>query len=335
MSLPAAPTPFVLDQGALSADQAEALLDVAAFARADVAVVEVTGPSAVPCIQGLLTNDVEGAGEGAFLYGAVLTAKGMIVCDMWALPHAGAVTLVAPAWGQPALEQVLRRSLPPRLARPTDRSDALEVYRVVGPRALAVAQAAALPLPEPGRTAVTRLDGAAIVVARPGAAGPFALQVQVDPARAPHLVERLEHAGAVRGDAAGLELARILAGWPRLGAEIDQKTLPQEVRFDEIEGVSYTKGCYTGQETVARLHFRGHPNRGLAGLSWLGRPDVHQPTVMQDDQDRGWVTSIAWLDPTAHYVGLAKIRREVDRARPVVAGGVEAAVVDLPFSTPT
>ena len=58
----------------------------------------------------------------------------------------------------------------------------------------------------------------------------------------------------------------------RLGHEIVEKTLVQEVRYDEIGGVSYTKGCYTGQETVARLHFRGHTNRELRGLRWMSAP---------------------------------------------------------------
>src|SRR5207253_1404740 len=86
-------------------------------------------------------------------------------------------------------------------------------------------------------------------------------QVTVPVEQGELLAGRLAAAGAVEADPAMLELARILAGWPRLGAEVDEKTIPQEVRFDEIGGVSYTKGCYTGQETVARLHFRGRAGR--------------------------------------------------------------------------
>lgn len=136
----------------------------------------------------------------------------------------------------------------------------------------------------------------------------------------------------VRGSAHGLEVSRILAGWPRLGAEIDDRTLPQEVRYDVLEGVSYTKGCYVGQETVARLHFRGHANRELVGLQWDAAPDPADHRLVQDERERGWVTSIAWWETVARYVGLAKVRREVDRAWPVVAGGVPARVVELPFS---
>src|SRR3989449_4137855 len=128
---------------------------------------------------------------------------------------------------------------------------------------------------------------------------PFVVQLTAPPPEAAALAVRLVAAGAVEADPVALELARILAGWPRLGAEVDEKTIPQEVRYDEIGGVSYTKGCYTGQETVARLHFRGHTNRQLRGLLF----DVEPPAAPADgwsavthlDRDVGRVTSVAWV----------------------------------------
>src|SRR2546422_3700247 len=71
---------------------------------------------------------------------------------------------------------------------------------------------------------------------------PFVVQLTAPPPEAAALAVRLVAAGAVEADPVALELARILAGWPRLGAEVDEKTIPQEVRYDEIGGVSYTKG---------------------------------------------------------------------------------------------
>src|SRR5690606_34726630 len=79
----------------------------------------------------------------------------------------------------------------------------------------------------------------------------------------------------VRGSLLPFDLGEahaLLQGWPALGHEIDDRTLPQEVRFDELRGVDYDKGCYVGQETVARLHFRGHANRILR--AWVGREAV-------------------------------------------------------------
>src|SRR6185369_13808882 len=107
---------------------------------------------------------------------------------------------------------------------------------------------------------------------------------------------RLARAGAAEGTEDDLHAARVLAGWPRLGREIDERTLPQEVRYDEIGGVSYTKGCYVGQETVARLHFRGHTNRELRGLAWNGAEPLDGTAVIWRDKEIGTVRSTLALD---------------------------------------
>jgi folate-binding protein YgfZ len=130
---------------------------------------------------------------------------------------------------------------------------------------------------------------------------------------------------------AALELSRIVAGWPRLGAEIDAKTLPQEVRLDELAAMSHSKGCYVGQETVARLHFRGHVNKRLLGLRFEAEPDAGRLTVTRDDRAVGRLTSAGWLGADRGYLGLAVLRREVAVGDEVNAGGVAAALVSLPF----
>ncbi len=323
--------PLVLDQGDLTEADALTVLDGAGYTRADCGVVEVAGPGAVACLQGLLTNDLERPGDDAVVYGALLTPKGMILSDLWALRHGATVTLVVPTDGRAAVDEVLVRTLPPRLARAAERPGRL-VWRLVGPRTLELAARAGVVAPEPGRTTTNRVAGVTATAARPRVTGPHVLELHLDEGQAPALAELLERAGIREVSAAALELSRVLAGWPRLGAEIDQKTLPQEVRFDDIDGVSYTKGCYTGQETVARVHFRGHANRGVVGLVWSGRPDFTSPGVTQDQRDVGWVTSAAWLPSVKQFVGLAKVRRETEAGRPVTAGGAPARVAALPFA---
>jgi tRNA-modifying protein YgfZ len=142
-------------------------------------------------------------------------------------------------------------------------------------------------------------------------------------------VRRLLLAGALRGEERDLQAARILAGWPALGVEIDEKTLPQEVRYDEIGGVSYTKGCYTGQETVARIHFRGHTNRELRGLAWRQPGAPNGRSVLAREKEVGTVRSTLTVD--GRTVGLALVRREVEPGAEVLAGGRGATVVTLPF----
>lgn len=325
------PRPFALGPGAVSEEEAAAVLDGALVAQADAAPVEVGGPGAVACMQGLLTADIEKPGDGSFGYGAVLTPKGMIVTDLWIARAAGGVSLRAPRARLPALQDVLQRSLPPRLARVTDLSADHELVRLAGPMALRTAERAGVPVPGEGRVATAVVSGMTAVVARPDAA-PFALEILTSRQNAAQLRDALTGAGATPGSVAALSFARVTAGWPGLGAEIDDRTLPQEVRFDEHGGVSYTKGCYVGQETVARLHFRGHVNRSLRGLVWDETPDAADPAVMQDDRPRGRVSSVVWVPSLERWIGLGLLRRETDPDEPVIAAGQLAQVVPLPFA---
>jgi tRNA-modifying protein YgfZ len=320
----------------LPASAATDLRDGAAVVNAPVAVIELAGAGAVAALQGLLTNDVEKPGDGAFLYGALLTPKGMVVVEGWAGRSGTRVTYTVPAAARERTVEILKRFVPPRLARLTDRTDELGVLRLVGPRALSLAQAAGVPLPAaPGRLVTGNAFGFTFEVAQPVDAGPppFALQITGTADALVAVRRRLESVGARAADPAALEFARILAGWPSIEAEVDDKTLPQEIRFDEVAGVSYTKGCYTGQETVSRLHFRGHTNRSLRGLLFDAEPeDADQ--VLYQDREAGTVTSVAWLPQGngGRWIGLALLRREVTPGAVVRAGGADARVVDLPFA---
>lgn len=313
----------------VGADALDLLERAAVVARSDAAVIDLAGPGAVACLQGLLTNDVEGPGDGSFVYGALLTPKGMIVVDGWAARSGAVVRFTVPVEGREPALALLARSVPPRLARTIDRSGDFRVLRLAGPRAATVAEGAGLPLPaSPGRVAAAD----ELEIARAPETAPFAVQIVAPQAQTADLERRLVRAGASAVAPAVLEVARILAGWPRLAAEVDARTIPQEVRFDEIGGVSYTKGCYTGQETVSRLHFRGHTNRELRGLEFDTEPAVRDPMpATQDDRDVGRVTSIAAL-PDGRWIGLAVLRREVGPGATVQAGGTDARVLPLPFA---
>src|SRR5882762_8524979 len=316
-----------------------ALYTGAVVSRVEAGVVSLTGPGAVTSLQGLLTNDVELPGDGSFVYGALLTPKGMIVVDGWAARLGATVSYTVPAdaGGRERAHAIFTRSVPPRLARVSDRTADLAVYRLTGPGALAVAVAGGLEVPPAAGRVLVRPDG--VEAARANEGAPFVLQVTAPEAAGALLVARLETAGAAAAGPAALELSRILAGWPRLGAEVDDKTIPQEVRLDAIGGVSFTKGCYTGQETVSRLHFRGHVNRQLRGLLFDAEPGAGVDSVIHQDRDVGRVTSVAWMPELrisggGRWVGLAMVRREVDAGAVVRAAGSDARVVGLPFVLP-
>ena len=325
------PQPFVLGPYAVQSGDADAVFDGAAVAEAPFAPLEVSGAGAIACMQGLLTADLEKPGEGSFGYGAVLTPKGMIVSDLWVARTSSGVSLRVPHVATTPLLELLHRSLPPRLARVVDLSADHRVLRLVGPESLAVAAKAGIGVPSEGKIASAVVGGMMAVVARPGAEAPFAIEIMSSRANTVALRDRLCDAGAHPGSEHTLELARVLRGWPRLGAEIDDRTLPQEVRFDDLGGLSYTKGCSVGQETVARLHFRGHANRVLRGLVWDDTPNPEEPVILHDDKPRGRLTSLAWLHGLDRWVGLGIIRREIAIEQTVMAGGFPAMVTGLPF----
>jgi folate-binding protein YgfZ len=334
-----------LDTGSFPPEAVDQLRAGAVLAAADAALIDLTGPGAVACFQGLLTNDVEKPGDGAFVYGALLTPKGMVVADGWAARLATRVRFTVASEGREPAMQIFKRSVPPRLARATDHAGAndVSILRVAGAHAVAVAGAAGLPLPPgPGRVIEATIPhvSAPVEIARAGEAAPFVFQITSAAADQEAIVERLVKGGAHPVGVETLELARILAGWPRLASEVDDKTIPQEIRYDEIGGVSYTKGCYTGQETVSRLHFRGHANRHLRGLLFESdspaAPAAGWSAVSYEERDAGRVTSVAWLPDgggsvLGRWIGLAVVRREVPVGAIVRAAGREARVVDLPF----
>jgi folate-binding protein YgfZ len=123
---------------------------------------------------------------------------------------------------------------------------------------------------------------------------------------------------------------RIESGRPRHGIDFDAETIPQEAGLNE-RAVSFTKGCYVGQETVARLHYKGKPNRHLRGLK-LSEPGQTGDVVVFGEREVGRLGSTA-ISPVHGPVALALIRREAAPGAEVAVGddGTKAVVVELPF----
>jgi folate-binding protein YgfZ len=135
--------------------------------------------------------------------------------------------------------------------------------------------------------------------------------------------------GAVEIDEAQADVLRVEHGRPRYGVDLDDSVIPQEAGLND-RAVSFTKGCYVGQETVARLHWRGKPNRHLRGLR-LGEQVQPGTELRLGEREVGRITSVA-ASPRFGTVGLALVRREAQPGDVLDAGGVRAEVVDLPFA---
>ncbi len=146
--------------------------------------------------------------------------------------------------------------------------------------------------------------------------------------------ERLSNALLARGAVAVSEQAaeclRVERGRPRFGVDMDDGTIPQEAGLNE-RAVSFTKGCYVGQETVARLHYKGKPNRHLRGLR-LSAPVAPGEELHLGERSVGHVGSSV-QSPGLGPIALALVRREAEVGATVSVGerGLSAEVVELPF----
>jgi folate-binding protein YgfZ len=186
-----------------------------------------------------------------------------------------------------------------------------------------VAGADALPLEEHAHV-IAELGGAPVRL--------IATDLGVDVLCAADDTERVRAAllaaGAVPADEAAAEVRRVETGRPRWGAELDTSVIPQEADLNE-RAVSFTKGCYVGQETVARLYYKGKPNRHLRGLRLSG-PAEPGAALRLGDREVGHLGTVV-RSPALGDVALAIVRREAEPGATVAAGDVAAEVVALPF----
>jgi folate-binding protein YgfZ len=290
--------------------------DAALIDRSDRARLRMDGPKAAEVMNGLVTNEVTRLIPGEGQYAAALTPKGRIIADVRIFrTDEGLVADVAAA-SAPGFLAMIRKYVNPRLASYRDVTAETTDLSVFGPRAEAVvALAAEIPGESSGLDAGFQhreltIAGVPVRVARiPDAGLPgFALFAPVESKA--ELRGLLIAAGAHPASHAALDIARVEAGRPEWGRDMDESNLAQEANLDTLGAISYEKGCYTGQETVARLHFRGHVNRLLRGLV-LDRGDVPAgATVWQGDKQVGDVRSVV-VSPRLGPIAMAMIRREV------------------------
>jgi folate-binding protein YgfZ len=142
--------------------------------------------------------------------------------------------------------------------------------------------------------------------------------------------DALEVAGAISVSEAAAEIVRVEHGQPRYGIDLDDSTIPQEADLNE-RAVSFTKGCYVGQETVARLYYKGKPNRHLRGLL-LSEPTEPGTALTLGERSVGSLGSSV-VSPKFGPIGLGLVRREAEPGATVSVGerGADAVVVKLPF----
>jgi folate-binding protein YgfZ len=293
--------------------------------RASRGMLLVRGPDAAEFLQGQLTNEIEALEPGSGCYSALLDRKGHMQADMRVLRLSnGDLWLDTEAEAFGAVERHLRMYSIGREVEIEDASGDWTLLSVIGPAASEVTGAGPLPA-EHAQREYSR-DGVEILAV----ATDLGVDLITRASQAGELRSLLESAEAVDVTEAAAEILRVESGRPRFGREMTTATIPQEAAIDE-RAVSFTKGCYIGQETVARLHYKGKPNRHLRGLR-LSSPVGDGDEIRLGDRAVGQVGT-AVLSPAQGPIALAIVRREAEPGARVKIGddAVGAEVIEPPF----
>ncbi len=290
----------------------------------DRGFLDVIGPDAAEYLQGQLTNDVVAVGVGDGQYAALLDRKGHMQADLRVLRVGDEAILLdtEPAAKDAALRHLTMYSVG-RDVEVVDAADERGALSLIGPRAAEIAGTPPLPEFANEPASIAGVDVVAVGTVN-------GIDLLHPLAERERLSEALLAAGAVAVTPEAAEIVRVEAGSPRFGAEMDTATMPAEAGIVE-SAVSFTKGCYIGQETVARLHYKGKPNRHLRGLRLSG-PAAPGAALRLGDKEVGKLGS-AVVSPALGRIGLAIVRREAEPGSELAVGedGVTARVVALPF----
>lgn len=284
------------------------------------------GADAASLLHGQLSNDIESLTVGHGCEAGLLTPKGKLL---------GIVRVLNTAEDEYSLDtdRVSLQSLFDQIRRAGVGHDAelekatLETCQLslIGPTADGIAGASDLHDEHDSRQALLGGARVRIVATFEG------VDVILPAAALEGVMTALKAAGAEHGDEAAAECLRVAAGRPRWGIDLDDSVIPQEADLNQ-RLVSFTKGCYVGQETVARLFYRGSPNRSLRGLL-LDEPVAPGTALTLEGREVGSVGSVA--APVGDAVtALALVRNSAEPGSLLDAGGHEAEVVELPFAPP-
>jgi folate-binding protein YgfZ len=321
--------------------------------RSERGKLALSGSSAVEFLNGQVTNELVGLSSGNGCYAAFLTHKGKMLGDLRILAVANPDQARAAA-GEPRPDD--KAATEPRaLLLDTERSalqalfDMIRRFKVgydvelhkrtlesallslIGPDADAITAKAfslekdRLPASEHSHL-LAHLGQTAVRLIR--------TDVGIDALFETGALETvrnvLEATGAILVSEAAAEIVRVESGRPRYGIDLDEGTIPQEAGLNE-RAVSFTKGCYVGQETVARLYYKGKPNRHLRGLR-LSEPTKPGEPITIGERSVGTLGSSV-LSPRFGPIGLALVRREAGPGATVSVGeqGVSAVVIEPPF----
>ncbi|QIN84897.1 hypothetical protein GBA63_21305 [Rubrobacter tropicus] len=292
----------------------------AAIERPGRGLLRLRGRDPVGMLNAVLTNEVPKDFDlGA--YALLLNPKGRVQADLRVLKADDAVLVDTEPEGAGAAREILSRYAPFSRVTLEDLSEAWSVLGLYGPLAGDLLDGLAL---TEHRTAEVEIGGEALLAV--GVAAPVPGYDLLGPSETvAHALRGLIERGATPADLDAYETARIEAGIPRFGADITPENFPGEAGVLE-RAVNFAKGCYPGQETVARMRYRGHPNKTLYRISSSNVPEAGTP-VFQAGKSIGTITSVAPLRVNGETSALCYLSRNADLESPLTAAGSEVGVL--------
>ena len=281
--------------------------------------LRLLGGEAAEFLQGQVTNDVEAVEPGSGCYAALLNHKGKVRTDMRVLRGADWIWVDTEPEMQAVVESTVRTYGIGRDVRAEDVTASHTILSLLGPAARSKLDL------EPPAAEHAFVEGEhGLYVATQLGVDVICSAADADAVRTALGVEQVSDEA--------VECLRIESGRPRFGFDFDTDTIPEEAGLNE-RAVSFTKGCYVGQETVARLHYKGKPNRHLRGLR-LSQAAPTGTELHLDGRVVGTVGSVS-DSPLHGPIALAIVRREAEPGDELRVGdsGATATVVELPFTT--
>jgi folate-binding protein YgfZ len=310
--------------------------------RSERGKLALTGGGAVEFLNGQVTNELADLHPGDGRYAAFLTNKGKMLGDLriLAVGEESELLLDTERVALQALFDMIRRYKIGYEVQLHKRTLERGLLSLIGPDARAclarVAGAQGEALPEAEHAHVPAQLGGAAVRAIATVEG---CDVLCEAGALEQVRAALLEGGAMAVGEATAEILRVERGRPRYGVDMDASTIPQEAGVNE-RAVSFTKGCYVGQETVARLYYKGKPNRHLRGLQISPPSDTPSAALAAageelrlDERAVGRLASVV-QSPRLGTIGLALVRREAAPGDTVAVGGhgLSAELIELPFA---
>jgi folate-binding protein YgfZ len=312
----------------------------ASLERSDRGRIVVSGADRAAYLQGLLTNDVASLKAGEGCYAAYLTAQGRMIADLYVYELGDVILLTVPLEQTTAVLERLDQFVFSEDVQLGDATSAFSTTAIVGPEApgivsvvTGIAEADLAAWPEHGNRR-GQFDGHAIIVTRVTDPGEAGYDLHVEASGAETLTQRLQALGVAVLNAETAEALRIESGVPRFNRDMDQETIPLEAGI-ESRAISFSKGCYVGQEVIIRVLHRGHGRvaRKLVGLLCEAPPvPAAGAMVTVAGREIGRVTSSALSGALDQPIALGYLHRDfVTPGTAVLVDGHAATVSALPF----